>query len=142
MKSVSENGHHLIVLERGEEVIGTLTEYCERSHLTHAFFQGLGAVEEAEVGFYRLNSKSYDFKILPETHEVASLLGNITLVEGKPFVHAHVVLSRADDSLSCVGGHLKKARVAVTLEIHLTTLAVSVERKLDDAIGLRLIDAR
>jgi predicted DNA-binding protein with PD1-like motif len=41
---------------------------------------------------------------LSEPMEIVSLYGNISLKDGKPFVHAHVVLS--DEKGNARGGHL------------------------------------
>jgi predicted DNA-binding protein with PD1-like motif len=65
------------------------------------------------------------------------MTGNVTIVEGKPFIHVHAVLSSSDEGLSCVGGHIKECEVAVTLEIFLTTIGTAIERKMDDTIGLK-----
>ena len=66
--------------------------------------------------------------------------GNVALVDDAPFVHAHAVLSRCDASLECIGAHIKEAYVAVTLEIYLTPLSISLLRKHDESIGLKLLD--
>ena len=46
-----------------------------------------------------------------------SLLDNLALDQGKPKVHAHVVLGKADGSAH--GGHLLEAHVRPTLEVTL-----------------------
>ena len=52
----------------------------------------------------------------------------------------HTRYSRAVTRRECIGAHIKEAFVAVTLEIYLTPLDVSVSRKLNDDIGLKLLD--
>jgi predicted DNA-binding protein with PD1-like motif len=139
MQHTNDNRRHTIVLARGEELIASLTALCEREGIKNAVFQGIGAVENAEIGYYSLAKREYFFQKPEGEYEVASMQGNIALVEGKPFVHAHAVLSRCDESGAIVAGHLKSAVVAVTLEISLTVLDSAFERKLDDAIGLKLL---
>ena len=139
MMSRQEENRYLIIMSRGEELIDALTRWAHEHDVVSASFQGIGAVEDIEIGYYTLTTKSYSFVSFPETFEVANLTGNITLVAGTPFVHAHAVLSRCDESLGCIGGHLKRARVAVTLEISLTTDTTPAERVLNDTIGLKLI---
>jgi predicted DNA-binding protein with PD1-like motif len=97
-------------------------------------------VERVQIGYYDLGKKEYFFRSEAGIFEVAAMQGNVALVEGKPFIHAHAVLSRCDDSLECIGAHIKEAYVAVTLEIFLTPLETNVSRKLDDDIGLKLLD--
>ena len=55
-------------------------------------------------------------------------------------VHAHAVLSRCDESLETIGGHVKSARVAVTLEMVLWLVSQPLTRVFDENIGLRLLN--
>jgi len=93
-----------------------------------------------KIGYYDLAKREYFFRDEPGVFEVASMQGNVALVEGKPFIHAHAVLSRCDLTLECIGAHIKEAFVAVTLEIVLIPLAMQLSRKLNDDIGLKLLD--
>ena len=140
MQHTNDGRRHTIVLSRGEELIATLTDFCVQHGINNAVFQGIGAVEHVEIGYYSLVTREYHFKKEDDVFEVASMQGNVAIVEGKPFIHAHVVLARCDNSLSTIGGHLKQAQVAVTLEIFLIALDSKYERKLDDAIGLKLLN--
>ena len=140
MKSRKGSTQHVLVLAQGEEVVQTLTDYCAREKIRAASFSGVGAVKHVQVGFYDLSTKEYVFKIEPGPFEVASLQGNIATVDGNPFLHLHAVLSRMDDSLQCIGAHLKTATVAVTLEVIVTPIDVPLTRKYDEAVGLNLLD--
>src|SRR6185312_5713344 len=113
-----ENGY-LIRLEKGEPVMRTLTTYCEKNSVMTAVFHAMGAVENSEIGYYDRAKKQYFFRTNPETREVASMHSNVAMIDGNPIVHAHVVLSASDESLACIGGHVKEVTVAVTLEIFL-----------------------
>jgi len=139
MKSIATDHGHIIRLERGEELIDALTTFCEKRSVRNAIFQGIGAVENVQIGYYDLATKEYFFRTEPGVFEVASMQGNVALVEGKPFIHVHAVLSRCEESLECIGAHIKEAHVAVTLEIYMTVLDTSVDRKHDDDIGLKLL---
>lgn len=140
MKSKKVESGYVIKLERGEKVIASLTDFCAHEKIESAFLVGLGAVCNAEIGYYDLAKKQYFFKIFAEDREVASMTGNVALVDGKPFVHLHAILSAGDESLSCVGGHVKECEVAVTLEVFLTKSQGAIGRVLDEAIGLKLLD--
>ena len=130
----------IITLARGENVIATLTAFCIEENITAGVFQGIGAVERVKIGYYDLGKKEYFFRDEPGVFEVASMQGNVALVDGKPFIHAHAVLSRCDATCECIGAHIKEAFVAVTLEIYLTPLDISVTRKLNEDIGLKLLN--
>lgn len=140
MKTTKTTAGYVIKLERGEELIRALTDFCANAGIHNAIFQGIGAVERVEIGYYELSTKTYHFTKDDSVFEVASMQGNVALVDGKPFIHAHAVLSRCDESLACIGAHIKEAFVAVTLEVFLTVLDSSIERKMDDAIGLKLLN--
>lgn len=130
----------VIRLARDEKVMASLTAFCESRGISSGVLQAVGAVKNAEVGYYSLEKREYFFKMFPEDREVAAMMGNIALVEGKPFIHAHVVLSACDETLSCVGAHLKEAEVAVTLEVYLTPFPSAISRAFDESIGLKLLD--
>ena len=140
MKSRKGGSQHVIVLSLGEEVIQSLTDYCIREKIHGATLQGIGAVKHVQIGYYDLPTKEYFFKIEPGPFEVAAMQGNVAMTDGAPFIHLHAVLSRMDDTLQCIGAHIKAAVVAVTLEIVLVPIDIPVSRLYDDAIGLNLLD--
>ena len=140
MKSRHAGPNHVLVLAKGEEVVQTITDFCERAKIHGAWVQGIGAVKHVQIGYYDEKSKEYVFKIEPGPFEVAAMQGNVASVDGKPFAHIHAVLSRMDDSLACIGAHLKAAVVSVTLEVFLTPIDIPLNRRYDDDIGLNLLD--
>lgn len=117
----------------------TLTDFCVARGINAGVLHAVGAVKNTEIGYYSLAKREYFFKTFAEDREVASFTGNIALVEGKPFIHAHAVLSAMDDSLSCVGAHVKEAEVAVTLEVYLTPFPTPFVREYDEETGLKLL---
>lgn len=140
MKSRKAGANHILVLQKGEEVVQTITDYCVREKIHAAWLQGVGAAKHAQIGYYRDDTKEYVFKLEPGPFEVASMQGNVTTVDGNPFMHLHAVLSRMDDGIGCIGAHVKAMVVAVTLEVLLTPIDVPVSRRYDEAIGLNLLD--
>jgi len=68
---------------------------------------------------------------------VLSLAGDIALDEGKPQVHAHVVVGKSDGTAH--GGHLLEAHVRPTLEVILVESPQHVQRQTDRESGLALI---
>ena len=131
---------NIIRLEKGEPIIKSLTEFCHKENIKSGGLWAIGAVLSAELAFYHLDRKDYSFKKFERPHEIASLIGNISLIEGKPFLHIHIVLS--DDNFNCIGGLLKETTVGATCEVYLTDLDNSIERKMGEAIGLKLLDCK
>jgi len=60
MKSLSEKliNVHFIKMEKGEDILETIVNYCKQVNLKSGAIYGLGAVEKASLGFYDLNSKT------------------------------------------------------------------------------------
>ncbi|MEN9560867.1 MAG: hypothetical protein RIQ56_140 [Candidatus Parcubacteria bacterium] len=133
---------YAVRLEKDEDVMESLAAFCGAQNITHASFRAIGAIKDAKVGYYDLAEKKYGTIEYPHEMEVASMLGNVALVDDKPFVHAHVVLSDMQQGKEnqCVGGHLFSAKVAVTLEVHLESYDATVAREMDHEIGLKLLD--
>jgi len=133
---------YVLRLVRGEDVFTTIAAFCEKEGISHGTFRAIGAVEKSKIGYYDLPTKKYGQKEYADAMEVASMTGNIALVEGKPFIHCHAVLSgiTLGTENQPVGGHVFEAVVAVTLEVHLEAYDVPVTRELDEEIGLKLLD--
>lgn len=142
VREVTGKAQYVLRLERGEDVIPVLTAFCKEKGIQNGFFRALGAVEQAKIGYYDLAKKEYGDKVYPDAMEVASMTGNIALVDGSPFIHCHCVLSGIAPGTEnqAIGGHVFEAKVAVTLEVHLQAFDGVVERKHDEAIGLKLLD--
>jgi predicted DNA-binding protein with PD1-like motif len=70
--------------------------------------------------------------------EVLSMIGDIALYNGKPVVHAHMVMGKHDGST--VGGHLWEAHVNPTLEVFVNVDPVALRKTPDAESGMKLID--
>ena len=70
--------------------------------------------------------------------EVASMIGDIALYNGKPVVHTHMVVGFPDGSTR--GGHVIEAWVNPTLEVMVTVDPNAMHKRLDPETGLTLID--
>ncbi|OGG76700.1 hypothetical protein A3B35_02770 [Candidatus Kaiserbacteria bacterium RIFCSPLOWO2_01_FULL_54_24] len=140
MHAVQIHNGFFLVFERGEDFFSTLGRFCEENEVHWGQFQAIGALEDVEIGYYDLPSRAYVFRSEEGPFEVASMDGNISEMEGEePVIHAHAVLSRCDDTLECIGGHLRSARVALTLELCLWHVTQPLIRGRDEETGLNLI---
>ena len=125
---------YFVRLDAGERIVEALKALCERDAIGAGFFHGLGAVGEAEIGHFDPASNDYGWVKLSGPYEIASLYGNITTLDGKPFIHAHIALG--DNTFAVKGGHLREAVVSVTCEITLTRFRDEIGRTKDEANGL------
>ena len=125
-------------LERGDEIVSSLKEFCVKANVSAGAVTGIGAVGEAQLGFFEAKSKQIKFKKIFGDHEICSLTGNITQLNHLPYLHLHIVLS--NEKMECFGGHLKSARVSATSEIMVFSLEGKIGRKFSEEIGLNLIE--
>jgi uncharacterized protein len=138
MKFKKLDRDYLITVDMGEEFPASLLRFAETESVASAYFQGIGALRDVELGYYWLDRKEYKRQKFPEIVELISCAGNLALREGIPFVHAHVALGREDYSV--FGGHLFQAIVAVTVEIVMRPFPEAVSRNYDARAGLFLLD--
>ena len=138
MQFIKSDRTYIIRLEKNEDILDELTKFCEKENITSATLSGIGAVDTATLAFYNLESKEYEFRKFSEDYEVVSLTGNVSLVENKPFLHIHCVIS--NNNFECFGGHLKEGAVGATLEINLTQIDLKIERFINQETGLKLLN--
>ena len=132
------NDGYLLKLEKGEEVITQITNFAKENNLLSAHFEAIGAVSSIEIGFYHLDIKKYSSKNINKNLEISSLTGNISRFENEPAIHAHGLFS--DENFETMGGHVIKAIVSATCEIYITQYNIPIERKINNEIGLKLLD--
>lgn len=126
-------------LRKGEDVLERLNELVRRNQISAGSFTALGAVEKATVGFFVGNGEYHTVSI-DGPLEVLSCIGNISLKEGAPFVHAHITL--ADTTARTYGGHLMPGCIVdATFEVSLQTYEqINLVRKMDRETKLFLLD--
>ncbi len=141
VKLVSKRGSekvYAVIFRKDDEVLSGLTDFAIQNHIGDAHFTAIGAVSHALVGWLDLGAKQYRAIHVEEQVEVLSMMGDIATFRGKPVVHAHMVFGRHDGTT--VGGHLWEAYVNPTLEVFVTVNAAPLQKKADDASGMKLID--
>ena len=138
MEMIIENlSYYIIRLDYGEELREKLESFCREHDISAGWFNAFGACKDFEIGYYNLRDKKYETKIFNEDLEAASIIGNISILGGKPYMHAHGTFSRP--SMEVIGGHIMKCTISGTLEIKLEKPDGIINRKLDDFTGLNLM---
>lgn len=127
-----------MILDPDDEVVEQLRRFVQEHEIAAARFTAIGAFSSATLGFFDLQRQDYLRIDVSEQVEVLSMTGDVSLKDGKPDVHAHVVLGRRDGST--VGGHLLEARVRPTLELMLVESPRYLARSYRPEFGLPLID--
>ncbi len=128
-------GHALVRLEKGEELIEALSLFTQKTGKTSSFTV-LGAATEAELGFYHLGSKKYDWKSFKGEFEIVGGAGNTAYFDGLPVVHFHITL--AGDDYKAFGGHVRRLVVGATCEVTVIFHEKRLNRAKNDEVGLNL----
>jgi len=136
VRTFSVGRNFLVRVEHDSDFVVFLTSVAREQGIAAATFTAVGALKEAKLGFYDQERHVYVATLLAGPQEIASCVGNVSIKEGAPFVHAHAVLA---DRLGVVrAGHLLAGRVFAA-EVHLVELVgEKVERKNDAVTGLSL----
>ena len=154
--------NYYVRMDRGDEIISTLLEICEKESIPSAVFSGIGGCESAELQVFiperrRVGEQSsgmagsFETERLEGMLELVSLNGNVVRDEnGKLFHHTHALFSfkggnrdvdnivggYRDGQHGMAGGHLKATTVLYTAEIELRpTIGGAIGRKFDPETG-------
>jgi len=127
-----------VSIGKGELVNQSLLNVAEKEGLNSGWVNGLGAISNIEIGYWDIEEKIYVKKTFDEDYELLSLIGNVSLVDNKPFIHTHISFS--DTKFKVYGGHLFDAKVIAAAEFCIFTSEYHLHRKLNCDIGLSLWD--
>jgi hypothetical protein len=126
----------MVRLKPDAEVVQSILQLARIKEIDAGSFTAIGALKRAKLGYYDQKNRKYREMVFEAPHELVSCVGNLSLSEGKPFVHAHVVL--ADDKGNTRAGHLLEG-IVFAAEVHLRQLeGPKLERKLDEVTNLWL----
>lgn len=128
---------YAVIFSEADEAYSGLLEFAQRYHVTSGHFTAIGALGSAVLAWFDPQKKMYLENPIHEQVEVASMIGDFALYDGKPAVHTHMVVGHHDGSAS--GGHVIEAIVSPTLEVFVTVDPVSLQKQYDPATDLTLI---
>jgi uncharacterized protein len=124
-------------LPHGKDLITSIEDFCKASSIQMATFSVIGAVSSATLGAYDQKQQVYATFTQKEPHEIVSCTGNVSLLDEKPVVHAHIVLGNLEGKT--IGGHLFPETILYAAEIDLQELTgTPLKRAYDDTTGLML----
>ncbi len=124
-------------LKHGADLLEELTAVCADQGVRLGRVEALGALQKARLGYYDQDKSEYRFIELDEHLEMTGLVGNVSLRDGQPMIHAHVTL--ADEQGRAYGGHLAPGTVVFACEFCLQAFeGPEFERGLDEETGLPL----
>ena len=134
----SDDGNAAFVrLDRGTDMLQGLNEAAAKLGVEAGTVQAIGAVTELVIGYFDQDRKEYRTTALPSSFEIGSGVGNVSLKDGKPFVHLHVVATGPDGA--AVGGHLMEGTKIYVIEAYFRQLGGEPPvRERSEDIGLAI----
>jgi predicted DNA-binding protein with PD1-like motif len=124
-------------LATGSDLVAEIERFCLEHDVTAAQVTVIGAVRNARYAYYEQADKRY-LELGSETHhEIVGFVGNVSLRDDKPFLHAHATF--ADASGATVGGHLVRGCEVFAAEVMIREVGdVALIRLHDEETGLAL----
>ena len=129
---------YIVRAEKGEEIVASLKDFCRKKEIKLGTVSGLGAADKITLGLFKTKTKEYAPKEFLGDFELASVLGNISQMNGEIYLHLHAVIS--DANCQAFGGHLTSAIISGTFEGVIEKIDGEVGRKYNEDVGLNLYD--
>jgi uncharacterized protein len=141
VKLLSEhNGQRVfaVMFRAGDEPFVGLTQFAAQYHLQSAHFTAIGGFHDARLAWFDEQKKMFRVIPIDDQVEVASLIGDIALLNGQPSVHMHCVVAYPDGQTR--GGHILGAHVSPLLEVFVTAEPTPLIKKHNPETGLSLME--
>ncbi|MCC3144828.1 DNA-binding protein [Halanaerobium sp. Z-7514] len=135
-------GHQLkntyfLRLQKGDDLLQNLSQIAKENEIKLGSINALGAVFKVVFSYYDQQQREYISLEKEGDFEILNLNGNISLKDGEPMVHAHIIL--ADQNGNSFGGHLEEGTKVFASEIQIEEFSKpDKNRKYDQATGLTL----
>lgn len=124
-------------LPYGSDLYDGLTQLVQRENIRLGRIHAIGATTHAIVAFYDQNTKQYNPLEFPGGMEILGLSGNVSIRDGKPFVHVHILLGDAKGDV--FGGHLLPGTKLFACEVTIDEYeGEELVRAQDERTGLHL----
>jgi predicted DNA-binding protein with PD1-like motif len=124
-------------LPTNSDLVEEIERFCTEQGVSAAWVTAVGAVQHLEYAFYNQEALRYEELRSDAHHEMAGFVGNVSMRDGRPVLHAHA--SFGDPDGECVTGHIRPGTVVWMVEVELRELTdVSLVREHDERTGLAL----
>lgn len=124
-------------LATGTDLVDEIERYAAEAGIEAAEVTVVGAVGHAAYAYRDQSGRRYLELGSDSHHEMSGFVGNLSLHEGRPFLHAHASFAAADGQT--VGGHLLRGCEVFVAEVVIREFGdVSLVRTHDEQTGLAL----
>ncbi|KYK21923.1 DNA-binding protein [Thermoplasmatales archaeon SM1-50] len=131
------NNKVFIRIDKGEELVESLKTICRTLDIKLGSIIGIGATDRVTVGLMNTKTKKYQSKEFMGDHEITSLVGNISRMNGEVYLHLHVTFCNVKQK--ALGGHLYSAVISATFEGFIEIIDGQILREYDQTLGLNLL---
>lgn len=107
-------------VDHDADLLHAIENFMQEKGIKTAQVRVIGAVKTAVVAFYDQDKQLYIDDTFDQQLEIMSCIGNISLREGKPVGHLHVVFS--DENGETLAGHLRPGTIVFSGEIFVQEL--------------------
>jgi len=137
MKSKKFGNKWVVRIDKGEEIVQTIKEFCQENKIKLGSISGIGATDKVTIGLFDTNTKEYHSQELIGDYEITNFSGNISTMNKEVYLHLHITL--ADKNQQAFGGHLSSAIISGTGEIIVEEIEGEIEREFNEEVGLNLL---
>ena len=128
------NNTVIVRIDKGEELADSLKTICKKLDIKLGSIVGIGSTDKATISLLNTKTKKYQSKEFTGDHEIASLVGNITMMNGEVYLHLHLTICNVEHK--AIGGHLTSAIISATFEGIINIIEGQVTREYNDDLGL------
>ena len=124
-------------LPHGADLYESLTKIAKNEDIKLGRVLAIGATTDAVVAFYDHSQKKYLNMEFHGSMEILTCNGNVSLRDGKPFVHVHILLG--DRQGKVFGGHVMPGTKIFACEVFIDEFeGEELQRSYDEFSGLYL----
>ena len=130
---------YVLRLDPGEEVVECLTRLVREEDVRLGVVSALGATNDVTIGIFDTERKEYRSCRFRGDHEISALVGNVTRMDGEPYLHLHITIGNPQSG-EVRAGHLSACVVSATMELFLRVWDGAVGRAFSRDAGLNLLE--
>jgi len=124
-------------LATGSDLVEEIQDFCAAQNIRAAWVSLVGAVTKATFGYYEQQEQRYIELTSELHHEISGFIGNISMRDGTPFLHAHATFAEREGG--ALGGHLLPGCTVFVGEVTIREMTgVDLTRTPDEVTGLAL----
>ena len=124
-------------LEAGDDLVEEVERACGEHDVRAAWVSAIGAVRRASFAYYEQDERRYLELESTEHHEITGFVGNISIRDDRPFLHAHATFASRHGA--AVGGQQLPGCEVFAAEVTIREMTgVELVRTPDEVSGLAL----